>query len=80
MHVERIKQQANRWLVDLFNELVRTMRPVVAELRGLPWKRDVDVEILSRSELRAYMKAGLDRDVTPVDGYQATAECVHDLR
>jgi len=48
-------------------KLVDAVRPEVARLRGLPWKHDVAVRVLSRDDLRAYMKAGLARDVTPAE-------------
>ncbi len=48
-------------------KLVDEVRPEVARLRGLPWKHDVAVRVLSREDLRAYMKAGLARDVTPAE-------------
>lgn len=46
-------------------KLVDAIRPDVAKLRGLAWKGDVDVRVLSRKELASWVRAGLERDVTP---------------
>lgn len=44
-------------------KLVDDVCPEVAKLRGLAWKHEVDVRVLSRKELAAWMRAGLERDV-----------------
>jgi len=46
-------------------KLVDEIRPEVAKLRGLAWKHDVPVRVLTREELRAFMQEGLARDVKP---------------
>ncbi|MDJ0521131.1 MAG: hypothetical protein QNJ90_03555 [Planctomycetota bacterium] len=46
-------------------KLVDEIRPQVAKLRGLEWKHDVPVRLLSREELREYMQKGMARDVKP---------------
>jgi hypothetical protein len=46
-------------------QLVDEIRPEVAKLRGLAWKHDVPVRVLTRDELRTYMREGMDRDVKP---------------
>jgi hypothetical protein len=53
-------------------KLVEEIRPEVARLRGLAWKRDVPVRVLTRDGLRAYMQAGLERDVTPEEWARET--------
>ena len=53
-------------------KLVEEIRPEVAKLRGLAWKHDVPVCVLTREGLRAYMQEGLERDVTPEEWARET--------
>ena len=39
--------------------------PLVAEIRGLEWKHGVEAKVLSRAELRTFLKEQIDKEVTP---------------
>ena len=46
---------------------VDDLRPVVAKLRGLPWKQPVEAAVMTREELRAYMLTEMEKEVTPAE-------------
>jgi hypothetical protein len=46
-------------------KMVDDLRPIVAEMRGLPWKAPVPARVISRKDLRAYLLKEIDKDVTP---------------
>jgi hypothetical protein len=45
--------------------IVDGLMPYVARLRGLPWKKPVPAQVLSRDGLGALLEQQLERDVTP---------------
>lgn len=47
------------------NRIVAQLRPLVAEIRGLEWKREVPAEVLSREALEALLEQQLAEEVTP---------------
>lgn len=46
-------------------QAVDALRPEVAELRGLAWKRPVPATLLTHAQLLAFLQAEMDRDETP---------------
>lgn len=57
--VRRAAEQAQ------LDAMIAELRPVVARMRGLEWKRDVVAKLVSRAELRTLLEAQLAEDVTP---------------
>ena len=54
--------------------LVEELRPVVAKLRQLEWKRGVEARVLSRAELRTFLEKQLKEDVTPEEALRRHQE------
>jgi len=46
-------------------KMVDDLRPVVAEMRGLAWKKPVPAKVISRKALRAFLQTEIDKEVTP---------------
>ena len=53
-------------------QAVDDLRPVVAKLRGLEWKRPVKAAVMTREDLRKYMLSELDKETTPEEWDQDT--------
>ncbi|HUQ63048.1 MAG TPA: hypothetical protein VM121_04800 [Acidimicrobiales bacterium] len=58
---------------------IRDIKAQVSELRGLPWKAPLTVQVVSKSELARRIKEVVDRDANPerISGDEATLKALH---
>ncbi|MHC4393535.1 MAG: hypothetical protein ACYS22_19750 [Planctomycetota bacterium] len=56
---------------------IQTLKEQAAEIRGLAWKRDVNVEWRSSSSLREYFEGAFDKEISPEEVTLAQATLRH---